>query len=251
MPDYKQDIRPQADSLKIVELFETVQGEGIFIGVPSVFFRTGMCNLECAGCDTKWDDWKETSTDAAIVAILKYNAKHVVFTGGEPTLHQEALAKVMHGLPVSYIFTVETNGAVPITNEYLLERVNLWSFSPKVGTLGFDEKFSRDVVIRNLAITQPRNQIKYVLDPSIEEHVNSVFEFQKRVDAIWPRSIDAERIFFQPYDTETLVNIYHAPGLDDRDVYLRRFAALTKLVMERSGSRFRVQPQMHKLLSYR
>lgn len=251
MPTYKQDVRPQADSLKIVELFETVQGEGIFIGVPSVFFRTGMCNLECAGCDTKWDEWKETSTDESIVAILRNKAKHVVFTGGEPTLHQAALAKVMRGLPVSYIFTVETNGAVPITDEYLLERVNLWSFSPKVGTLGHDEKFSHDVVIRNLERTASHNQIKYVLDPSIEAHVDSVFDFQKRVDAIWPNGIADERIFFQPYDTETLVNIYHGPGLDDRDVYLRRFAALTKLVMERSGSRFRVQPQMHKLLSYR
>lgn len=246
MPDYKQDVRPQADSLKIVELFETVQGEGIFIGVPSVFFRTGMCNLECAGCDTKWDAWDETSTDECIVRILKHNSKHVVFTGGEPMLHQAALAKVMAGLPQNMVLTVESNGAVPITNPYLLDRVNLWSFSPKVGSLGHDEKFSHDVVLSNLVKTVGRNQLKYILDSSVEKHVDSVFAFHSRVDMV-----PDDRVFFQPYDTETLVNIYHGPGLDDRDLYLRRFAALTKLVMERSKSRFRVQPQLHKLLSYR
>lgn len=256
MPTYKQDVRPQADSLKIVELFETVQGEGIYIGVPSVFFRTGMCNLECAGCDTKWDEWKETSTDEAIVAILKYNAKHVVFTGGEPTLHQAALAKVMYGLPVNYTFTVESNGAVPITSDYLLARVNLWSFSPKVGSLGYDEKFSREIVLENLLRTMGRAQLKYVLDPNIEAHVDSVFAFQDRVDGLPGNparcAIQDDRVFFQPYDRGTLVNIYaRQVQFNINEEYNADLKKLTTLVLERSKSRFRVVPQLHKYITFR
>jgi organic radical activating enzyme len=252
VPQYKQSVRPIKGSLKVVELFKTVQGEGIYSGVPSVFFRTGMCNLECSGCDTKWDEWVETDFNECAVQILNHDVKHVVFTGGEPTMHQDELANLMAQLPVGWTITVETNGAIPIKNPYLLARVNLWSFSPKVGSLGFDEIFSHLAVLDNIAETAGKNQIKYVLDPSVEKHVASVFKFQKSVDRLpFTHAVPDDRIFFQPLDTETLVNIAHIPGLDDTNAYLNRLTKLTRIVMERSGARFRVQPQLHKLLSWR
>lgn len=41
-------------SLRVTEVFSSVQGEGPFVGRPSVFLRLGMCNLECVWCDTKF-----------------------------------------------------------------------------------------------------------------------------------------------------------------------------------------------------
>jgi organic radical activating enzyme len=102
-----------------------------------------MCNLECAGCDTKWNSWTETDIHNVATTINRFKAKHVVITGGEPTLWQNELASmIQRGLSVHKTITVETNGAVPITNDYLRRRVDLWSFSPKVGSLGHDEVFS-------------------------------------------------------------------------------------------------------------
>lgn len=97
--------------LKINELFETIQGEGVHTGVPSIFVRLQGCPVGCPWCDTKhtWETKAEmaTSPDAIIMqteetehyfisdpaqllAIFKqqgYYAKHVVITGGEPCMY--------------------------------------------------------------------------------------------------------------------------------------------------------------------
>lgn len=276
MPSYKQPIKRVPGSLKLVEMMETVQGEGFFIGIPSVFVRTGMCNLCCSGCDTVWDDWTPTRAENVAEKIRTFKSRHVVLTGGEPTLWQDDLMLLLDYLDSSqfgeYTITVETNGAVPIRNDRLLQRVNLWSFSPKVGSLGHDEKFSHEVVLNNIAeaewIARQSNhhvQIKYVLDPYIPEHVDSVFAFQARVDALENEyvglALSSDKIYFQPYDRDCTVNaadrsvpgaplsIRNAP-LDEHG-YAKDLAALTKIVMGRSESRFRVLPQLHKLLIWR
>lgn len=251
MTEYKQSTRPIPGSLKVVELFETVQGEGIFIGVPSVFFRTGMCNLACPGCDTLWNAWEETPALAAADKILSFKSRHLVLTGGEPTLWQEGLEELLGYLPPSHVVTVESNGAVPIKNKYLLERVNLWSFSPKVGSLGHEEHFSWQAVLNNLVWTKGKNQLKYVLDPHVGKHVDNVFKFQGQVDDLFGRKYD-DRVFFQPYDKGTLVNIYDRQRpFDENGQYNSDLRDLTKLVLEKSGSRFRVVPQLHKYITFR
>jgi organic radical activating enzyme len=256
VPTYAQPIRRIPGSLKIVELFTTVQGEGFKIGVPSTFVRTGMCNLECPGCDTKWDAWTETRISEVAAQVRSFKASHVVISGGEPTLWQPDLALLVALLP-EYHITVESNGSVPLTNLELLQRVDLWSFSPKVGSLGPDEKFSRAVVLSNIArvmevgrhFDAPNLQIKYVLDPNVPEHVDSVFMFQSHVDQ---QRLSDDQIFFQPYDRGTLVNIYaRQVAFNINEEYNRDLAALTKLVLERSGARFRVVPQLHKYITFR
>src|SRR6266568_5470268 len=141
MPTYKQSTRRDPGKLKLVEMMETVQGEGLFIGVPSIFVRTGMCNLACPGCDTVWDDWTSTWIEDVAFRVTKFKSNHVVFTGGEPTLWQDDLAALTQAIDLlrkEMVFTLETNGAVPLTNGHLIDRINLWSFSPKVGSLGQD-----------------------------------------------------------------------------------------------------------------
>ncbi|TYK66744.1 7-carboxy-7-deazaguanine synthase QueE [Colwellia echini] len=95
---------------KINELFETIQGEGSFTGQPSIFIRLQGCPVGCSWCDTKhtWDisvddqvtpasmltKTEETSHWAnfspkdilALVNEKKFNAKHIVITGGEPCM---------------------------------------------------------------------------------------------------------------------------------------------------------------------
>lgn len=118
---------------RINEIFETIQGEGCFTGVPSIFIRLQGCPVGCPWCDTQhtWETRAsdEVSIDAMmakisptsqwaamtaddIVGLIKargYQARHVVITGGEPAMFDllplgEALEK--QGLRLQ----IETSG---------------------------------------------------------------------------------------------------------------------------------------------
>jgi 7-carboxy-7-deazaguanine synthase len=132
-------------SLKISEIFESIQGEGINIGNPSVFLRTALCNLTCNWCDTKYTwDWKNYDYTIEVKEmqmsdikdqIEKYGKNHLVITGGEPLLQQEGLAKLLDELDSHYFVEVETNGTIK-PNLELQERINQWNVSPKLSSSG-------------------------------------------------------------------------------------------------------------------
>lgn len=78
--------------LKIVEIFPSVQGEGLRQGSPAIFIRLAGCNLRCSFCDTKyaWEGGRQR-TEAAVfrtVARIRktYPAEWICLTGGEPLL---------------------------------------------------------------------------------------------------------------------------------------------------------------------
>ncbi|MGK7488522.1 4Fe-4S cluster-binding domain-containing protein, partial [Salmonella enterica] len=95
----------------INEMFQTLQGEGYFTGVPAIFIRLQGCPVGCAWCDTKhtWDKlsdrevslysilaktkesdkWGAASSEDLLAVINRqgYTARHVVITGGEPCIH--------------------------------------------------------------------------------------------------------------------------------------------------------------------
>src|SRR5206468_11504123 len=80
-------------TVRISEIFYSIQGEGRFIGTPSVFIRTSGCNLRCVWCDTPYTSWTPEGEDWTIKEVLrevrKYSARHIVITGGEPLLAAE------------------------------------------------------------------------------------------------------------------------------------------------------------------
>ena len=94
----------------LVEIFESLQGEGRNTGRPCVFIRFAGCNLKCPWCDT--DVAKKFS--ASLADILKelkqYRAKSVILTGGEPTLVREMPELVAALKKDGFWIGVETNG---------------------------------------------------------------------------------------------------------------------------------------------
>jgi 7-carboxy-7-deazaguanine synthase len=79
--------------VQIAEIFYSIQGEGRFIGIPSVFIRTSGCNLRCVWCDTPYTSWTPEGEKWGVREILrevaKHPSRHVVVTGGEPLLAAE------------------------------------------------------------------------------------------------------------------------------------------------------------------
>lgn len=72
--------------MRISEIFDSIQGEGSFLGTPCTFIRTAGCPVKCDFCDSKysWDEGAEM-TIAQIIEQVHY--RHVVITGGEPLIH--------------------------------------------------------------------------------------------------------------------------------------------------------------------
>ena len=95
--------------MRINEIFYSLQGEGHFTGVPSIFIRFAGCNLKCPFCDTQHEPYEEMSMQDIIDRIKGFVGWHVVFTGGEPSL--QLTADICHQLKdLGYDIQVETNG---------------------------------------------------------------------------------------------------------------------------------------------
>jgi organic radical activating enzyme len=135
-------------SLRVSEIFESIQGEGASAGAPSVFLRLGVCNLRCRWCDTKYTwDWaqyryEEEVRELSIAAVVEQldgiaEGHHLVITGGEPMLQQPALIALLAGLTVARHVEIETNGTLSPRPE-LARRVDQWNVSPKLENSGED-----------------------------------------------------------------------------------------------------------------
>lgn len=95
---------------KLVEIFESLQGEGRNTGRPCVFVRFAGCNLSCPWCDTNVKMRFQLDLDELMDEIARSKVKSVVLTGGEPTL-VEGMEKLVAALKAAgYWIAVETNG---------------------------------------------------------------------------------------------------------------------------------------------
>lgn len=134
----------------------TLQGEGMYLGIPSLFIRTSGCNLRCAWvgadgngspCDTPYSSHapeKNQMEIEEIVRTIEWNCTntngeqrifHVVISGGEPTMQGEALVELCRQLSESrfdFKITIETNGTIYVPE--LTDYVHLMSISPKLSS---------------------------------------------------------------------------------------------------------------------
>lgn len=114
--------------IKVSEIFNSVQGEGQWAGVPSTFVRLSGCNLRCVWCDTPYASWEPEGELWDIRTVIeRVNHKHVVLTGGEPMMFPAAKELTKAWRTSGKTITIETAGTT-------LNEVNcdLMSISPKL-----------------------------------------------------------------------------------------------------------------------
>jgi len=105
-------------TLKAIEIFASVQGEGLRQGDPTIFVRLAGCNLRCGFCDTKraWRAGRELPVDAIAGEVarlrLGYPAAWICLTGGEP-LAQNVRPLVLRLHEAGLHVQIETNGTFP------------------------------------------------------------------------------------------------------------------------------------------
>ncbi|WP_305239300.1 7-carboxy-7-deazaguanine synthase QueE [uncultured Muribaculum sp.] len=120
--------------MKINEIFYSLQGEGYFSGTPSVFIRFCGCNLNCPFCDTDHITANMELSDEDILSVIaEWPSRHVVLTGGEPSLQvtSELISK-LHDK--GYYVQAETNGTVRLP-----DAIDWIACSPKTEKIAYDE----------------------------------------------------------------------------------------------------------------
>jgi 7-carboxy-7-deazaguanine synthase len=186
---------------KVNEVFETIQGEGSFTGVPAIFIRLQGCPVGCSWCDTKhtWsinpdlnitldavmvksaetEQWAAVSAEQ-MLALFKakgYQARHVVITGGEPCMYDlHPLCGLLHD--AGYQSQIETSGTFEI-----LAPVQSWvTVSPKVNMKG-GYKVLQSALDR-------ANEIKHPV--AMDKHIEQLLQLLRHTDT------SAKLIYLQP-----------------------------------------------------
>jgi len=114
----------------IVEIFESVQGEGYNTGKEAVFVRFGLCNLNCPWCDTDWGKFERVEEEAIVARVAAFRPKALILTGGEPFI-QDGLATLLTRFKdLGFWIGVETNGIAAPPAEWR-ERIDYVAVSPK------------------------------------------------------------------------------------------------------------------------
>ena len=205
-----------AGKLRVSEIFESVQGEGVNIGMPSTFLRLALCNLRCTWCDTKYTwDWQNykfeeevqfMSQQEIIDRVRAKRSKNIVVTGGEPLLQQRQLAAILRNLAADHTFEVETAGTI-VPSDGLVELVKIWNVSPKLANSG-NSLQSRHREHALAAFAQLENAFfKFVIESEndIQEVLSLVDEFH----------IANRRVLLMPEATD-------GPELDKKSEWLTR-----------------------------
>jgi 7-carboxy-7-deazaguanine synthase len=218
--------------VRVAEIFASVQGEGMWVGVPSTFVRLSGCNLRCVWCDTPYASWRPEgpmmTIGEIIAAVEKENIDHVVLTGGEPMLF-DPIVKLAAGLKaLGHTITIETAGTI-----HRSLPCDLISISPKLAnSTPVDDPVWKDrheatrinlSAIQSLIDSYPY-QLKFVVNPEQGDDLTEIESLLAKLVGVEPN-----RVLLMPEGT-------------DADTLHRRARLLVKPVMDRN---WRLTQRLH------
>lgn len=203
--------------LKITEIFYSLQGEALNVGLPTVFVRLTGCPLRCTYCDTAYaftgGQWMDFET--IISEIKQYDTSHVMVTGGEP-LAQKNCVELLHQLcDLGYQVSLETSGAILI--DQVDQRV-VKILDVKTPASKEDGKNK----LENFAFLNANDQIKFVICNAD--------------DYLWSKQ------FIEQHQLETKCEILFSPGNDE----LAATTLADWILQDQLKVRFQIQ--LHKYL---
>ena len=104
-------------SLRITEIFYSLQGESNTVGLPTVFIRLTGCPLRCVYCDTAYafTGGKKIEIADIIAQAEQYATKFITVTGGEPLAQPACLELITQLLDKGFIVSLETSGAIDMS----------------------------------------------------------------------------------------------------------------------------------------
>lgn len=211
-------------SFKVVEIFESINGEGMRAGELVVFVRMKGCNLSCNYCDTMWAneadcEFEEMTADRIVERVKKSGIKNVTLTGGEPLLQKDAdkLLKLFSDEKDIRV-EIETNGSVNLSPFLKYENT---SFTMDYKLPESDMEKYMD--LENFKILRKKDTLKFV--------ASSVNDLKKAKDII------------EKYDLIDRVNIIFSPVFGKIEL-----TDIVDFLKDNKLNDVRMQLQMHKFI---
>ena len=206
--------------MKISEIFYSIQGEGVEMGMPTVFVRLFACDLRCSWCDTMYAvegrDFTEVSVDEVIERVRQWDCTRVCITGGEPLIQREEVSALARELiDRGHSILLETSGH-KMPPEVFWGESSVISMDCKCPASGMHERMDFSLYPK----LRTRDQLKFVIEDEAD------YDYARGV--IEGREIKAQ-IIFQP-----------AGG--------QKIGWITERVMMDNLKGVRVLPQLHKII---
>ena len=146
------------DTLRITEIFFSLQGETRTAGLPTVFVRLTGCPLRCQYCDTAYafSGGEVMSLDAILAKVASFRPRYVCVTGGEPLAQPDCIPLLQRLCDAGYEVSLETSGALDVSR--VDSRV---SKVVDLKTPGSAEVARNRY--ENIEFLQPHDQVKFVI----------------------------------------------------------------------------------------
>lgn len=209
------------ETLRVVEIYLSLQGESRFAGLPCVFVRTAFCDLRCSWCDSTYT-WEEKGERMSIEAILErvraFGVPLVEVTGGEPLLWPATPRLVERLLREGFTVLVETSGAWDIS---VLPPQAIVILDLKPPSSGMTERMHWP----NVEHLRPHHEVKFVI--------------ADRADYEWAREV------VRRHQLPSRVRVVFSPVMPPASpLPMERLAAW--ILEDRLP--VHLQPQLHKLI---
>lgn len=205
------------------EVFESIQGESSYQGIPSVFVRLYGCNLSCSYCDQPQcrSDKKRISENNILAMIRSFNLRYICITGGEPLIQDDVYPLIYALVKDGYEVSIETNGCVPIELDSY-SRTFKYVMDVKCPSSGVSNKN----ILTNLTNLKSNDEVKFVIADRKD------YDFAKGVLRKYPT---VASLIFSP--------MFNADGSQTVGTELSKWLLEDKLYKSRLGV------QIHKILS--
>ena len=150
--------------MRINEIFRSIQGETSSAGLPTIFVRTGGCNLRCSYCDTPYalttQGSEKLTVDEVMAKVRSLKTKRVCLTGGEPLIQPKAEVQELLDMLAAegYEVSIETSGSIAIA-PFTLHGKQRWILDMKVPSSGE----AHTMLFESLGLLRPQDEVKFVV----------------------------------------------------------------------------------------
>ncbi|MCX5685953.1 MAG: 7-carboxy-7-deazaguanine synthase QueE [Candidatus Omnitrophica bacterium] len=226
----------------IIEIFSSIQGEGIFLGAKQIFVRFKRCNLTCAYCDEDLDRKARRYSPLELMKEVKAleGAKgphhSISLTGGEPLLYAEFLRSFLKILRKNRNFRsyLETNGTLPYELAKVIDLVDIVAMDFKLPSSTGERPFWTEHLEFLKIASKKKVFVKAIVTPNtVKNDVEKAIDLIKRMKKNIP-------FVLQP---ATPV------GPHDKDVPKDALVGFLEIGLKHELANIRVIPQIHKILN--
>lgn len=164
---------------KVVEIFQSINGEGMRAGELAVFVRMQGCNLSCEYCDTAWAnlanaEYQMMSVDDIVHKVCKNQVKNVTLTGGEPLLQHGIEVLLTKLTDMGFNIEIETNGSIYLKKFIGLSPHISFTMDYKLAGSGMEDKMNTE----NFSLLTTKDTVKFVV--ASKEDLERAYEVSKK-----------------------------------------------------------------------